>query len=101
MERHALADDLRAAQIRLGQIPTEVIRELPDEVIIDSYITCSCCGEKQVEGTDLDLLIASADDTEHFFKLAGNFSQIKHAISQSEQPRAQNPLRLRRGRNRR
>jgi hypothetical protein len=87
VEKPTLAADLRAAQIRLGQVPTEMIRNLSDDEIIDCYITCSCCGVKQAEGSDLALVIDSADDTDHFFKLLGNFAHIKHAIDHTEKPR--------------
>lgn len=101
MEKHTLAADLCAAQIRLGQVPTDLIRSLSDDQIIDCYVTCSCCGQKQAEGSELNLAIVSADDTEHFFALLGNFARIKHSINQPEKPRSPNALRLRRGRDKR
>lgn len=100
VEKTALAADLRAAQIRLGQVPTEMIRNLSDDEIIDCYITCSCCGVKQAEGSDLALAIDTADDKEHFFKLLGNFAHIKHAIDHPEKPRVPKTPRSRRRRER-
>jgi hypothetical protein len=100
MEKHTLAADLRAAQIRLGQVPTDLIHALSDDDIIDCYITCSCCGEKQVEGSSLDLAIDAADNTDHFFTLVGNFAHIKHAIDHPEKPRVQKRPRSRRRRDR-
>ena len=100
MEKNTLAADLRAAQIRLGQVPTDLIQSLSDDDIIDCYITCSCCGEKQAEGSDLDLAIDVADNTDHFFQLLGNFAHIKHAIDQPAKPRVQKGPRSRRRRDR-
>src|SRR5580700_7415587 len=80
MDKLLLAQELRARQRAHGQVPAHTIRLLSDDQIIDAYITCSCCGEKQVEGSDLDYAIATATNTEHFFEIAEKFGQIKHAV---------------------
>jgi hypothetical protein len=48
MQHAALAYALRQRQHAFGQVPDEMIEALSDDAIIDSYITCSCCGRKQV-----------------------------------------------------
>src|SRR5579859_4042271 len=81
MKKAILAQELRARQLKHGQVPVEMIRRLTDDQIIDAYITCSCCGEKQVEGSDLEYAIATANNTDHFFEIAAKFGQIKHAVN--------------------
>jgi hypothetical protein len=44
-----LANALRQRQYELGEVSRKLIDALSDDQIIDSYITCSCCGEKQVD----------------------------------------------------
>jgi hypothetical protein len=84
MDKQLLANELRARQRKLGQVPAHMIRALSDDQIIDAYITCSCCGEKQAEGSDLDYAITTARNPDHFLDIAQQFGQIKHAINQTE-----------------
>lgn len=46
----------------------EIARDLSDEQVIDSYITCPSCGHKELSGTALYATIANAKSAEHFFK---------------------------------
>ena len=47
-----------------------MIRKTSDDFMIWSYITCSCCGKKQVnDDKRLEEIIAEANDDEHFFDL--------------------------------
>jgi hypothetical protein len=48
MLKNQLADELRQRQYKYGKVERKLIAVLSDDQIIDSYITCSCCGEKQV-----------------------------------------------------
>jgi hypothetical protein len=49
MNKHRLARWLRERQYTHGEISRSLIDAPSDDEIIDSYVTCSCCGEKQVE----------------------------------------------------
>lgn len=67
MRKHHLATELRAKQTLAGLVPDDVIASVPDDVIIDAYITCSCCGTKQVTDTaELDRIVASVADADEF-----------------------------------
>jgi|RhiMetdeSRZDD1v2_1073273.scaffolds.fasta_scaffold719562_2 hypothetical protein len=74
MQHAALAYALRQRQHAFGQVPDEMIEALSDDAIIDSYITCSCCGRKQVTPQQLSLAIALATDTESFFTFCDQLS---------------------------
>ncbi len=69
MEKHQLAQALRQRQYAKGLLPRRMIDAVSDDDIIDSYITCSCCGEKQVTPQELEEVIAQAVDGDHFFQL--------------------------------
>ena len=84
MKKGLLAQELRAKQLKLGAVPARIIKALSDDEIIDSYITCSCCGDKQLEGAELEYAISSASDTEHFFKLADKFGHAKHMVNTAD-----------------
>lgn len=69
-----LAQELRERQYKLGAAPRELIDVLPDIAIIDSYITCSSCGHKQVNEAQLHVAIQEATDANHFFALCDAMS---------------------------
>jgi hypothetical protein len=77
MRKHELALQLRQRQYALGEVERELIDALSDD-IIDSYITCSHCGEKQVDGPRLALAVAKATDADGFFGECDRFAG-KHA----------------------
>lgn len=81
MLKSELAQDLRKRQIAYGMVEKKLIERISDDDIIDCYITCSCCKEKQVEGIKLDELIFKARDTEHFFSLCDLESQFKVRVN--------------------
>ena len=78
MQKDALAQDLRQRQHQLGQVPAEMIDALSDDAIIDSYITCSCCGEKQVTRRQLRKAMFLARDADGFFDVCDQFGK-RHA----------------------
>jgi hypothetical protein len=69
MEKHQLAEELRQRQYALGRVERRLIDALTDDEMIDCYVTCSGCGERQVEGEALDRTIAAASDAGHFLEL--------------------------------
>jgi hypothetical protein len=69
MDKAQLAQALRQRQYTYGYIPRRMIDAVSDEDIIDSYITCSCCGEKQVTPQELETAIEQASDAYHFLTL--------------------------------
>jgi hypothetical protein len=71
-----LAQELRERQYQLGAIPGEIIDALSDIALIDSYITCSCCGKKQVNEIQLHIAIENAKDADHFFDLCDGMSSL-------------------------
>ena len=82
MKASELAQQLRELQYAKGMIPREFIDALPDDAIIDSYITCSGCGAKQVTEAQLPIAIKQAKDAEHFIEIVDRLSkQHKHEFS--------------------
>lgn len=79
MTKHQLARQLRQRQYAMGEVDRSLIDALSDDTIIDCYVTCNCCGERQVEGHHLDVAIARATDADHFFHLCNEASRDSHA----------------------
>lgn len=63
----------------------QTVQTITDEEIIDSYITCSCCGEKQVKDKDqLDMIIAVSNSVDDFFELCDHTAMQKQAIGRND-----------------
>src|SRR5215831_14979532 len=83
MQKAALAHELRQRQQAFGRVPATIIAAVSDDAIIDSYITCSCCGEKQVTPEDLETALFLARDAESFFNLCDQRGRHSHVESPS------------------
>ena len=83
MDRTALANEMRAAQKKLGKVPVKILDLCTDEDMIDSYVTCSCCNQKLAEGSDLDYAISTATNKDHFMDIVHRIGQVKHDIGDS------------------
>ena len=77
MHKADLAHALRQRQHALGEVPGEMIESLSDDEIIDSYITCSCCGEKQVTHRQLRKAIFMAKDADGFFNVCEKLARAQ------------------------
>jgi hypothetical protein len=75
MKASKLAQELRERQYAQGIVPRELIDMLPDDAIIDSYITCSGCGQKQVNEAQLPIAIKKARNADHFIQIINRLSQ--------------------------
>lgn len=83
MQKSELANQLRQRQYKHGEIERTIIDALTDDAIIDCYITCSGCWQKQVDESHLPSVIEQASDVDHFFKLCDEHAanhQSMHAI---------------------
>ena len=78
MSPATLANELRQRQYTLGEVPHALIDALSDAEMIDSYVTCSCCGEKQVTPWQLRKAIFLARDADSFFDAVDALSR-RHA----------------------
>jgi hypothetical protein len=74
LNKRDLAQRLRQRQYAHGGVEHALIDALSDDEIIDCYITCCDCGEKQVEGPQLEWAIAEAADDDDFFDLCDRMS---------------------------
>ena len=54
-----------------------------DDKMVDSYITCSCCGVKMVDEGQLKMCISMAMDAEGFLSLTEAMSKAKHCNNQN------------------
>lgn len=98
MDKHQLAQELRQRQYNLGIVERWMIDSLSDDDIIDSYITCSDCGRKQVTGQKLDTAIHSANDAYQFFQLCDDFAEEQYkeshaGVQKDSRLKARNPHR--------
>lgn len=69
MLKSELAQQLRERQYQQKLVAQAQIDALTDDQMIDAYITCSHCGKKQVSDQQLPMLIARAQDANHFLQL--------------------------------
>ena len=69
MDKHTLASKLRECQRQLGQAPAFFIHNLPDDLIIDAYVTCHDCQVRLVDDDTLEKFIRQAKDHEEFVAL--------------------------------
>jgi len=72
-----LAAQLRQRQADRG-MAWSTLRRLSDADIIDCYITCSHCGERQFDRATLARIIAQATDAETFIALCNVNARGKH-----------------------
>jgi Tfp pilus assembly PilM family ATPase len=77
LDKHQLAQALRQRQYRLALLEKHVIDAIPDEEIIDNYITCSDCGEKQVTSQELSIVIGLAANVNQFFELCESIARTR------------------------
>jgi hypothetical protein len=75
MDKHELASELRECQRRLGQAPAFFIENLPDELIIDAYVTCHGCQARLVDNDTLEKCISEAIDHEEFITLVNSHAR--------------------------
>jgi hypothetical protein len=80
MEKHQLAQALRQRQYHLALVEQQVIDEISDDKIIDSYITCSDCGEKQVTPQELTIAIRLAANANQFFDLCESITHTRATV---------------------
>lgn len=67
MNKSTLAQGLKQRLLQKGLVDKVTLCGISDDDIIDSYITCSCCGVKSVKSQgELNQLILSSKDVEHF-----------------------------------
>ena len=78
MTEKQLAVELRQRQYDANLINRESVDLMSDSELINCYITCSCCKEKQVNEEQLIDAIESADNAEHFIHICGKFAESKN-----------------------
>ncbi|SRR6266567_1756240 len=78
MDKHKLAHELRRRQYDVGLVDRHIIDSLSDDDIIDSYITCSCCGEKQVNAQNLERAIHLAENAIQFIDICNEFAEARY-----------------------
>jgi hypothetical protein len=81
MDKHTLASKLRECQRQLGQAPAFFIHNLPDDLIIDAYVTCHDCQARLVDEDTLEKCIFEAKDHEEFLALVSRYTR-SHLHSQ-------------------
>jgi hypothetical protein len=87
MDKLQVAQELRQRQYATGLIPRRLIDEISDDQMIDSYTTCSCCGERQVTAQELETVIRLATDANHFIDLCDGFALTRHLKAYSRTTR--------------
>lgn len=68
MNRNSLA---LALILDSNLVPASIVAKTSDDDMIDSYITCACCGEKSVtSNAELNRIILASKNVEEFINLA-------------------------------
>lgn len=96
MKKHQLAQALRQRQHQLGLLETHVIDMITDDQLIDCYITCSDCGEKQVTPSELATAIDFASTVEQFLDLCESFAHARASASTATRVSRKTRIRRRR-----
>jgi hypothetical protein len=82
MLKNKLANELRERQCNYGACSRKEINSITDDEIIDCYITCSCCGEKQVDDEkQLTLIIEKANSADEFFAACDLVAKTKMMVN--------------------
>lgn len=69
-----LASGLRQRLLDRNLVTEETLRGVSDWAIIESYVTCSGCGEVWHDGDELEAMIACANTAEEFVQSIGTHS---------------------------
>lgn len=75
MTKTKLGKQLRQFQYRFGAVPRVIIDCLPDEKIIESYVTCSDCGVRLVSDDDLKQAIEQSQDADEFLDIISELAR--------------------------
>ena len=78
MEKHRLALELRQRQSCSGILAQHIIDALSDDELIESYITCTDCGEKLVPLQVLESAIRLINSVDEFFEVCENFARARN-----------------------
>lgn len=70
MTLEKLAGELRRRLLSRGLVPAETLKSVPDLNVVESYVTCSCCGRKQLQGEALLAVVSEANSVDQFFDIA-------------------------------
>ena len=71
MTKEELASELR-------EIQHADIEEMTDDYVIDCFLTCPDCGEKQVDEEDLRSAIKAAEHADHFFDICEGMANVHY-----------------------
>ncbi len=77
MTKQQLAIELRNRQREKGLVDEWQLEAISDNEMIDAYVTCSCCGDKQAEGTQLEKAINMAKDSDRFLRICSTISRSR------------------------
>jgi hypothetical protein len=83
MLKNDLAKELRERQYRYGNVSRELIDALSDDAMIDCYVVCSCCGEKQVDAEQLPRVIEDAQNAMEFIDACSASAELKSHMDKS------------------
>jgi hypothetical protein len=86
MDKGQLAQDLRQRQYQVSFVERSMVDALSDDDIIDSYVTCSQCGMKQVRGRSLEIAIERAKSAAHFLELCNELADARYKSLHQPQP---------------
>ncbi len=73
MDKKTLAAELRECQRQRGKAPAICIENLPDDLIIESYVTCHECKTRLVDDETLKKCISEANDYQEFVALVNRY----------------------------
>jgi hypothetical protein len=86
VKRKALAAELRVRVVEKGHADPRVAARTSDTQIIESYITCSGCGAREVNDFELYRAISQADSAEGFFSILDAMGTGREETASTERP---------------
>lgn len=77
MEKRQLAQALRQRQYKTGMVERRLIDSLSDDDIIESYVTCSHCGQKQITDGEQAMALRLAKNSQEFLAMCDKFASMR------------------------
>ena len=77
MEKQQLAKELRKRLAKKGLVERPLLDSITDEQIIESYLTCSCCGKKQVTDQEVATALQFAANADQFFAICDKYTSAR------------------------
>lgn len=87
MTRAELGIILRDRQKKAGYLAQDMVDNIGDDIIIDSYFTCSGCGEREIPEDTLNKLISKSDTYDDLIESVEGVQRASQLLALGKQKR--------------